>query len=446
MRVATTVHRACWVTVGGLSGTCLNGFDGISVNPVGWRDQNTLLISIGRLPQGTLGLWQLDTDVVDTISGEMDGLRDMSVSPDGAWLAIKLEDSRPRETAVSIMPVGRSDLSRTIAGRQDDWSAVRFGWIKDPTRGTYLDSVVLFAPAAGVPVTAPLLLAARGYDSRGEVAVPNSLEFLSSDSTVATIDSSGLLTPNGVGETTVIATAGGWRSDTATITVVEPSSTTVLSEMWDENYFARWQPYGTPKPSLRSRNGVDAISTNGDGSYDSGAYSEEGFDGSRGLGIEINASTPTVGILRQNVRISMVQLDTSALNNWDHATGFPPGRPSGFAGDICGFAYPGRDGQGVEGLQKGWMAGTSDFVLGGELNLHTGRWYTITLQLFPDLSCGLAIDGVPVARSTGNASTELPSHIMMWGTALDDGILLGPLDVWEGVRGDIDWRVLGEGW
>lgn len=73
----------------------------------------------------------------------------------------------------------------------------------------------------------------------------------------------------------------------------------------------------------------------------------------------------------------------------------------------------------------------------------SGRWFSVILQLFPDGTCGLAIDGEPVARSSGSLNLSVPFKVRFEGNSVGAPMLIGPLEVWTGSRNDVDWSNIG---
>ena len=74
--------------------------------------------------------------------------------------------------------------------------------------------------------------------------------------------------------------------------------------------------------------------------------------------------------------------------------------------------------------------------------IDSGEWHSVRLQIFPDGTCGLAINGQPIGRST--ARMPLDSRYRIWteGVSLDSKMLIGPLEAWKGVKADVDWSSL----
>ncbi len=108
----------------------------------------------------------------------------------------------------------------------------------DATEESY--SVVIDdAPPAELVVGDTYALVARAFDSSGEVSDPP-LSWATSDSGIATISSSGLLTALGAGEVTITVTFEG-ESDSASTTVIEacPVGETIT---WEGNSATRQVP------------------------------------------------------------------------------------------------------------------------------------------------------------------------------------------------------------
>ena len=71
-----------------------------------------------------------------------------------------------------------------------------------------------------------------------------------------------------------------------------------------------------------------------------------------------------------------------------------------------------------------------------------GRWYTVRVQVFPDGRCGLAIDGNPVDVVEGPVPLDRRYRLDISGKSVGTRILVGPVEVWQGVKGGVDWLSL----
>jgi hypothetical protein len=92
-------------------------------------------------------------------------------------------------------------------------------------------------------------------------------------------------------------------------------------------------------------------------------------------------------------------------------------------------------GDGFENLDR---FGTPEGPRQADSTLRTGRWFTIRLQVFPDGRCGVAVDGKPIAGGE-TLALDRPFRVVLHGKSVGTRVLVGPLEVWEGVRSDVDW-------
>ncbi len=76
-------------------------------------------------------------------------------------------------------------------------------------------------------------------------------------------------------------------------------------------------------------------------------------------------------------------------------------------------------------------------------NVADGAWHSLTLQLFSDGRCALAIDGNAVAISRNAVSIDKPVRLMIDGRSVKTTVEVGAIEAWSGVRSDIDWGSLG---
>ena len=167
----------------------------------------------------------------------------------------------------------------------------------------------------------------------------------------------------------------------------------------------------------------NAFTPNGDGTYDNGAYSRAQYPGKEGLGIEATVQSP---VNRPNAQRFSLMI-----------TAIAQATPSGPAGVGCSVRNPTGD---------GWSylhyMGVTDAILPVADELTSDKPYRVRLQLFPDGTCGTAINGHARHRSKPQVRPELMYSFMIKGESVGTQILVGPLTMWRGVRGDVDWDVL----
>jgi hypothetical protein len=264
----------------------------------------------------------------------------------------------------------------------------------------------------------------------------------SSENSIAEVDSSGLLTPRRTGAITVHVSAGGWREDSARVVVEADVDSTVLQEDWTVGVERAFIPYGVPQPTtLMGPGRVSSFWNRGDGDFNSGAYSRIILDPRRGLGVETRFSAPLTEIQWQYFDVRLIgDLDSTRLAAWDHKTGGLPMIP-GTVRALCGFSLPG--GEGEEARDRGVVtAGGHGQSLGISASVVDGSWHTVRIQLFPDGRCGAALDGKPLMIADEAVPLDRRYRLDLTGKSVRTKVLVGPLEVWEGVRGGVDWAAL----
>ena len=76
-------------------------------------------------------------------------------------------------------------------------------------------------------------------------------------------------------------------------------------------------------------------------------------------------------------------------------------------------------------------------------SLATGKWYRVRVQLFPDGSCGYAVNGRAIQHQPDVISTADSMLVALGGQTVGSNLLFGRVRVWSGVPGDVDWGVVG---
>jgi hypothetical protein len=213
-----------------------------------------------------------------------------------------------------------------------------------------------------------------------------------------------------------------------------------FEESWQRTIEREWVPFGDPRPLLAlGPDGVRAINPNGDGNFESGVYTRRAFEAARGLGLEVQLSTPLNEGQYQRIALYLdAGLDSTVLAGWDHRTGYPPQSTAG-GGSWCNATYPATD---MEHVHARIGAGAG---IDAPSWMRSGRWYTFRFQLFPDGTCGLAVNGHALWRGRTSVAGLLripPLRVRIDGNSVGARMLVGPLEVWQGVRGGVDWGVL----
>ena len=77
--------------------------------------------------------------------------------------------------------------------------------------------------------------------------------------------------------------------------------------------------------------------------------------------------------------------------------------------------------------------------------LARGTPWHIRIQVLPDGRCGVALNGRAAVMSNQRFDPGVPLLLLTYGSSWHSRMLLGPVTISEGVPGDIDWTVIGNG-
>ncbi|MBM3906992.1 MAG: AAA family ATPase [Gemmatimonadetes bacterium] len=429
----TSDDAICFVDFDGSNERCLSAPLMVGGSLFGWIDHRTLLGSYG---DGRLFRF-------DAITGQLTPIPDLYgqvVGYEGDVRSCWCSTAVGSEPSLYLFPATDPAAARPVLYRGQ------------PLRGTlayigplftarsWLDTLRLERPSRGLSVENTHSLRVEGRRANGAPARVHDLRWSSRDSTVATVDSLGVLRPRRIGRVWVIVSAGGWRTDSALIEITAATSRVLIRERWDAAWTSRWTPFGDPRPRIVSTPRGPAFLPNGDGSYQSGAYSSVIIPSAMGAGLEALVSMPVTRLQWQSISLNFGRAETlAALRRWDHRTG--DGTPGLF--QACWGTFPGDEGGRARKLAAVGEQGTV-IAIDVDTTLYNGAWRRVRVQLLPDGRCAMAIDGVPVGVTRGSSPPPQNGvflHIV-GHSAFDGRLVIGPLEAWSGVRGGVDWTRL----
>ncbi|HEX9727358.1 MAG TPA: AAA family ATPase [Gemmatimonadales bacterium] len=428
--------EVCWITVDGRTERCLGTPAGARVRLLGWRTEREVFVQTTGHLAGVLLQMDIDAGSVSVVdSSVLDA--GWNVSADGRWIACLCRRADQPRREWLVYPSDRPDLAKRAQLGPEFPASYAVFWPGGRAEPAYVDHLAIQSPSHQVPLDAVHRLWVEGFDPAGRPLPVPIVSWRSSDTVVATVAADGTVRPRRLGAVTIQASAGGWRRDSVALAILPTASTTILEERWSGPLTRSWVPYGIPVPTLApGSDGTPAFWHRGDSSFHSGVYSRRAFDARRGLGVEAMVSTRVEALQWQYLSVQLdAALDSAGLVGWDHRSGAPPSH--GDAQRSCGVRYP--DGDGFQNLNR---IGGPPGRVPVDTSLRSGRWYTLRLQIFPDGRCGVAIDGQPLARSHTPLALDRPFRVHLTGKSVRTRILVGPLEVWEGVRGDVDWSRL----
>lgn len=187
-----------------------------------------------------------DARISATVSVTVNPARAVSFAPGGGAVTLWLGDLRTLSASVDVDPTDSHDVvwsseNRAVATVTEDGVVTATGEGTAILRATsaadpraHADLVLTVLPARSVKISPDSATVARGtqYQLTAKVTIESGLKtdvlWSSSDTTVATVDASGLLSAGNTGTATITATSvtDPSRSGTAVVTVADVSSTT----------------------------------------------------------------------------------------------------------------------------------------------------------------------------------------------------------------------------
>ncbi len=361
-----------------------------------------------------------------------------AMSPDRRWVvgAVRLEGLRGFRDWV--IPVDRPAHARRVELAGD--GALARWWEGTPDRSELIDRIELTDTTGTILPGIGTRFAVRALTAGGtEIPLHAPVRWTSSDTLVATVDSTGDVHPRSTGAVTITASLGGWRTTSRRVTVGGEPPVTEVDERWNDDWTARWITFGDPHPQVTTGPGmIRALWNRGDGTYPSLAMLRRSFSARNGLGVELHLSTPVTRADWQRARTYLVAgVDTVALQGSDQRKA-PAG--AGAIERTCGAGYPGAPGAFGERRLAG-SGGISQLIdLGpAATGLRSGAWWTLRLQILPDGRCGIAVNGRVLWLSPESIPLEGEFRLRLGDESAGTRMLHGPLTIWTGVRTDLDW-------
>lgn len=298
-----------------------------------WSPDGTRIALVGEY-NGQNGVHMVDFDGrnLRLVSPESDWAMGPAWSPGGRFLAFALEQAGDTNVFVvqpdgseldqvttgtyNALPYWLSDMTIAFVsnrGGADDLWAVDIGSGRMrqltstgtlhatrpqySTHGSSWVESVRISPKEAVVTPGQVIemgVQVRSADGDSLAARNLPITWTVSDESVATLDADGRLCIVGQGTAKIVASAGGWRSDTLGITswpLVENVLEPVFVEDWRGGLSSpRWMLFGDPLPFTRPTGGPEGggiFLNNGDNHHASGIVSRESFPIGDGLTIEV---------------------------------------------------------------------------------------------------------------------------------------------------------------
>jgi DNA-binding SARP family transcriptional activator len=254
------------------------------------------------------------------------------------------------------------------------------------------------------------------------------IEWRVTDPEVAEVTGPGRVRALRSGTTELVAALPGWRADAAEIVVRDTRVSArprLLADDWTDGINdSAWQRFGDPLPFTRPdggpTSGTGAFHNNGDQNYSSGIISRVAFALSEGLTLEVWGQAPFTG---QHFEALGLSLTTDFPSSADVSTWTPANAPT-------------AEGPGIVAL----MDGESRVVRLDSENIpmprDPGTWHRYAIQLSAGGDVVFLIDGQAQYRYKVDLpeDPDVPLHVVLFGSSLDNDILHGPVRLYEGER------------
>ena len=431
--------QACWLTPFRLSSEahCVPAPVGEVVEVAGWLEDGRVLVVARQGDTGFLLRWNLVDDNFQTLyQGAIASARS---SPDGRWILCQCARDATEPTQHLLFPSDDPGAARP-AVEGAEWLA--HAWRSSPPAVDPLQARIQVRELA-IPVGAAHLVGVAVLDRDGDRRLfpAGAVEWRSSDSTTLQVDHGGTLAGRRIGAAWLYARFGeAW--DSIEVRITADTSTAVLDEDWRTLDSTRWMPFGDPRPRLVvGSDGIQGLNNGGDGKYISGVFGGDTLSGSLGIGVEAMVSAKVTRPQWQAQSVAIMSTRNRDITGWDRVSG-SPGRTQ-VGSEFCAAGYPA--GEGLAAIREVYLHGPGP---GRRLPVgegwSRGDWHRVTVQLFPDGSCGYAVDGRAVWRTRTQASPAVHYRIWLAGnSAGTDQIRVGRVEAWLGVRQHVDWSAVG---
>ena len=407
--------------------------------PRGWISDSVLLAVASTPPDYELAELNVRTGVRRSV-GHLAAVP--SLSPDGHWIACDCRADASTQPRVMIMRSENLAVHRRVVISDPRFPRPEFYW-RSSGLPRYVETLT-FTRTGGEPLLGvPYRLAVKAFDAAGAVRGSPRVQFSVSDTLLATVTPAGMLTGIRPGLVTVRASAGGWRTDTMTLRIRSNARDTLAVEHWEHALEPSWVVFGEPRATIvTDLHGKRHFNTAGDGQFHSGAFTSTTYQASGGLTLTTTISTPVTLAQWQELEIDLhAGIDTAKVRMWNSRAGYlwNDGRTLP-VGPACGFKYPAGN-EGARYAEQAIIIGARNSVAApAPPSLRTGQQSRLTIQLFPDGRCGVAIDGIALGIADETATIAKPIRLLILGNSYKTKSLVGPLTLTRGVDTTIDWN------
>lgn len=367
-----------------------------------------------------------------------------------SWLS--LDDSAyPFYSAIECIGDGAAVLMLGVVENRQ--ALVLVDLLRDTTivldSAVAIDGSLVWIPDTAPPVSQRLTITPTSttLDGGTQVSMAASLwttagmrparpQWTSSAPRVVSIDSGGSATAIRPGEAWLLATVGGWLTDSILVRVPTAPNSILLADAFETFDALRWRSYGEPTPRIISSDGHRVLSHEGDGRYADPIVSVGSFDLTEGGSVEVEFLL----LLNRDDRQRIVLCLDSGSGTWAGArileeVSLLEPQPGGQ--EIC-VTYPRGE---LDTRRRDEMtlvlgALSAETAVPVAPSMGSGAWTSLALQLGPDGTIEIFVDHVLVHTSRWKALFDADARwrVVIAGAAVDTQLLLRNLTVTRGAR------------
>jgi DNA-binding SARP family transcriptional activator len=397
----------------------------------GWLDAHRVLLRHATGTTTRLTSYHLSERTTAVIDNRAAGA---VISPDGRFAVCQCgRDGYAADTWI-VYPLARPNDFVVLHTDPSRPTPTSFAWAPDAARPPFVSTLTIGIGNGPPQLRAKHQLRVIAVDSSGAAVAPGVVRWTSTDTTVAIIDSTGMLRARRPGRVTIAASAGGWRQARRELSVAGAPARTVFAEGWSTALDSTWRTFGIPRPRIVRHDALgNAFLNNGDASFFSGAYTRRAFPLRDGLWVETVISTPLTAEQSQSLVVSLFSVGSAsaraAWSAWDHLSG---DGPPGLATPSCSVRYPDGAGGARIGDELRITTTGASGLFAAPKSMRTGAPHTLVMQLLPDGRCGVAVDDQTVWVGP---ATFLQSDVklMLAGNSVDSPMLVGRVRVGTGI-------------
>jgi DNA-binding SARP family transcriptional activator len=407
------------------------------VGLLGWSSLTAMVVAVTNKATRPLVLYDWERNESVTLLGPY--VTSWAMSPDRRWVVSAAETDGIRGLRDWIVPVDHPSNARRVDRIAPGPSPMRW-WQGSTDRSLLIDRIEFTDTSRTLLRGVGTRLGVRALSAAGvEIPVHAPVRWSSSDTLVASVDSTGDVQAHKAGTVTVTASLAGWRAVSAHFAVRGAAPVTVLDERWTDDWHVRWILFGDPLPTLATGpEGIRGMWNNGDGTFPSMVVLRRSLSARDGLGVEVRLSTPITRDNWQRAHTAFFPgIDTLALQRGD------PKKAPASPGDVsagCGANFPVASGTHAHSVLSAQTNVSEAIEMGAAAaQLASGKWWTLRVQILPDGRCGIAVNNKVVWLSAGAISLAREFRLRLGDESYGATLLHGPLQIWTGVRTDINW-------